>query len=77
MDRGEKRVDRTYLTSDTYLAGLYIAAGDLETALRTLNRAVERGAQLVFAGVEPGLDPIRADPRFVAALRKARAYDGL
>ncbi|MBA3231454.1 MAG: protein kinase [Acidobacteria bacterium] len=51
--------------SPTELAILYAALGDKEKAFASLEKAfTERDFQLTSLKVEPGYDPLRADPRF-------------
>jgi hypothetical protein len=56
-------------------AGDYVEAtydsqtGDNDRALASLDRAIERNANLtVFAGVDPRLDALARDPRFASRL---------
>jgi Tfp pilus assembly protein PilF/TolB-like protein len=59
------------------LAILYLALGENGRALDALERAArERASDLAFAGTDPTLDPLRADPRFtrlLASLRQPRS----
>jgi adenylate cyclase len=58
-------------TSDTHLALLYSALGDRDRALSLLEKEWREGDRvlwLFYSGV--WFDPIRADPRFTALLRK-------
>jgi serine/threonine-protein kinase len=49
------------------------AAGEIDAAFRSLDAALDSGsAALAFLEVEPGFDPLRADPRFEALLRRVR-----
>jgi hypothetical protein len=51
--------------SPAELAILYGALGDKEKAFASLEKAfTERAFQLTSLKVEPGYDPLRADPRF-------------
>jgi TolB-like protein/DNA-binding winged helix-turn-helix (wHTH) protein/Tfp pilus assembly protein PilF len=53
------------------VAASYAALGQKEQALRWLDRAYrEHDALITFARVDPGLDPVRRDPRFAGLLRK-------
>lgn len=58
-----------------YVSGYYralpaLGRGEHSTALDHLEAALEEGAaHLVYLGVEPIWDPLRADPRFVAVLK--------
>ena len=55
----------------TFRAALdYVALGDHENALLCLDQAVaKRATGAVYLGVEPQLDPLRSDPRFLVLLR--------
>jgi eukaryotic-like serine/threonine-protein kinase len=62
-----KKVD----VSPGALVVLYVALGDREQAFAALERAyVAHDSNLQFLGVNPGLDPLRSDPRFVALMRR-------
>jgi len=51
------------------VAHVFVALGDHERALTWLERAVEeRAPHVVEMAVEPPLDPLRSDPRFVRLL---------
>jgi serine/threonine-protein kinase len=53
------------------LALLLTALGEREQALASLEDAYrEREIQLQYLGVEPGFDPLRADPRFADLMRR-------
>ena len=59
-----------YLEPNT-VAHVFVALGDHEHALTWLERAVEERAPYVAEmAVEPALDPLRADPRFVRLLKR-------
>jgi DNA-binding winged helix-turn-helix (wHTH) protein/Flp pilus assembly protein TadD len=48
-----------------------VRSGDRERAIAWLQRAANRRSDsLLLAGVEPGFDPLRGDPRFGAVLRR-------
>ena len=48
-----------------YLAVVYGALGQKEEALRWMEKAYEqRSDYIIYAGIEPSLDPIRGEPRF-------------
>jgi hypothetical protein len=50
---------------------VFVALGDHERALTWLERAVEERAPYVaMMAVEPALDPLRSDPRFVRLLKR-------
>ena len=49
----------------------YVALGERERAFALLERGyAEHDNQLQFLGVDPGLDPLRSDPRFQELLRR-------
>jgi hypothetical protein len=51
-------------------AMIHVALGDVDAAFDWLDRAYEeRAAWLTYLRVDPRLDPIRGDPRFVALSR--------
>jgi tetratricopeptide (TPR) repeat protein len=53
------------------VAMLYARLGDKEKALDALDKAYEeRSRALAYIAVEPQLDPLRSEPRFVALLRR-------
>ena len=57
--------------SPYYIAIVYLALGKNDDAINWLERAfADRSNGLVFARVEPELDPLRSDPRFVALEHK-------
>lgn len=60
--------------ADAVLAAIDRAtAGEIDAAFRSLDAALDAGgAALAFLEVEPGFDPLRADPRFEALLRRVR-----
>ena len=61
-----------------YLAGLYVIVGDRERALAILETAVRnRESGLWLRHSLPAFDPIRNDPRFVAALRSFHLPDAV
>ncbi|HTL97817.1 MAG TPA: tetratricopeptide repeat protein, partial [Holophagaceae bacterium] len=68
------RLDR--LASSRYVndygrALIHLALGERELALDRLERAVEARCELlVYLGIDPRLDPIRAEPRFHGMLAK-------
>jgi serine/threonine-protein kinase len=54
-----------------YLAGVAVAVGDVDQAFEWLSRATEEPSSLVASlKVEPGVDPLRADPRFDELIRR-------
>lgn len=59
--------------SPYYLAIVYVALGEKEQGLSFLEKAFsDRSNGLIFMAVEPELDPIRSDPRFIALEKKLR-----
>jgi DNA-binding winged helix-turn-helix (wHTH) protein/TolB-like protein/Flp pilus assembly protein TadD len=53
------------------LADIHVALGDRERAFRWLDQAAaERSFHLIYLEVWPELDPLRADPRFAALVRR-------
>ena len=53
------------------LAGLYVALGERERALASLERAyAEHDNQLQFLAIDPHLDPLRSNPRFQDLVRR-------
>ncbi len=55
----------------TTVAHVFVALGDHEHALMWLERAVkERAPYVADIAVEPALDPLRSDPRFVRLLKR-------
>jgi hypothetical protein len=59
------------------LAGVALVLGDHESAVRLLQVAFDEGdPQLALAAVEPTLDPLRDDPRFVRILEELRLPAG-
>jgi hypothetical protein len=50
---------------------VYVGLGDVDGAFASLEQAcVDRASGLVNLCVEPRLDPIRADPRYVALVKR-------
>jgi len=57
--------------SPFYIAIVYVALGKKDLAMNWLENAfVDRSNGLVFLKVEPELDPLRANPRFIALPQK-------
>ena len=66
----EKRSKAEYVTPYSF-ARLHVALGDLDEAFTWFDRAcAERSNWLTSLKVEPGLDSLRSDPRFVALLEE-------
>lgn len=63
---------KTYVPPYT-VARVYAALGQFPAALAELEKTFEeRAPQRIFLGVDPRLDPLRAEPRFQELLRRAR-----
>jgi TolB-like protein/Tfp pilus assembly protein PilF len=63
---------KTRYVSPQWSAVIYAALGEKETALRYLEKAWEvRAIQLVWLGVDPNFDPLRAEPAFIEILNKS------
>ena len=59
--------------SPYYLAIVYVGLGDKAQALSLLEKALgDRSNGLIFMAVEPELDPIRSEPRFITLEGKLR-----
>jgi TolB-like protein/DNA-binding winged helix-turn-helix (wHTH) protein/Tfp pilus assembly protein PilF len=62
---------RKQYVSPYYIAVVYVGLGQNNVAMTWLDKAfADRSNGLVFAKVEPELDPLRSDPRFVALEHK-------
>jgi hypothetical protein len=56
-----------------YSAYVHLALGDRDKALEYLERATEdRDLALLWLAVDPRVDALRSEPRFVAVLKKLR-----
>ena len=67
---------RKQYVSPFYVAVVYIALGKTETAMNWMEKAfADRSNGLVFLKVEPELDPLRSNPRFIALQRKMNFPD--
>ena len=65
LSRLEDESKRQYIRSEILAMG-YGAVGELDKAFASLERAFEaRSAGLIYLHVDPGYEPLRADPRFV------------
>jgi class 3 adenylate cyclase/TolB-like protein/Tfp pilus assembly protein PilF len=59
-----------------WIALIYIGLAERDEAIAWLERAYEeRSSWLVWIGVEPRFDPLRADSRFLSLLRRMRLED--
>ena len=57
--------------SPYWMATLYVALNNADTAFAYLEKAIEeRSGGVVWLNVDPNLDPLRADPRFALLLRR-------
>jgi TolB-like protein/DNA-binding winged helix-turn-helix (wHTH) protein/Tfp pilus assembly protein PilF len=64
---------KTQYVSPYYFAVVYVGLGKPEEAIDWLEKAfADRSNGLVFLKVEPGLDDLRSNPRFVALQRKLK-----
>jgi hypothetical protein len=64
---------RRQYVSPYYLAIVHVGLGEKEQALSLLQKAsTDRSNGLIFMAVEPELDPIRSDPRFIAVQQSLR-----
>jgi DNA-binding SARP family transcriptional activator/TolB-like protein/tetratricopeptide (TPR) repeat protein len=67
----ELRAAGTYVAPH-YLAIVSIGLGDFRTALDRLEESLaERSAAILYARIDPVVDPLRSEPRFQAILRAA------
>jgi eukaryotic-like serine/threonine-protein kinase len=70
LDQLKKLSVGAYVSSYS-IAEVYVGLGDRDKAFEWLQKACEeRSRALVFIGGEPGLDPLRSDPRFQDLLRR-------
>lgn len=54
------------------IAGVYIRLGELDAAFKWIEKAYEeRSNYIAYLAVEPGHEPLRADPRFKSLLQRA------
>jgi cytochrome c-type biogenesis protein CcmH/NrfG len=54
-----------------YLAGIYTALAEKDSAFQWLDKAVEEhDDRLIYLGVDPIADPLRSDPRFRALMKR-------
>jgi tetratricopeptide (TPR) repeat protein len=75
-ERAKELLDRTFAMARTrYVSAYdvseaYIALGDFDAAFEWLERSYQEGARgTALILVEPKLDPIRSDPRFIALVK--------
>jgi len=70
LDQLKKQSVGAYVSSYS-IAEVYVGLGDRDKAFEWLQKAYEeRSRALVFLRVEPKLDPLRSDPRFVELVRR-------
>jgi tetratricopeptide (TPR) repeat protein len=66
-----KRLSQRRYVSSYDMAVLYLGLGEKKQALEWLEKAYgERYALLIYLGVEPTFDSLRAEPRFQGLLRR-------
>jgi len=66
-------VSKRQYVSPYYIAVVYVGLGEKGQALSFLEKAfTDRSNGLIFMGVEPELDPIRSDPKFIALERELK-----
>ncbi|MCI0697476.1 protein kinase [candidate division KSB1 bacterium] len=66
----QERTTQEYI-DPCFIAFIYIALGEKDQACKWLEKAYEeRSTQMVWLNVEPKFDPLRADARFVALVKK-------
>jgi serine/threonine protein kinase len=64
---------REHYVSPVAFAVLYLALGEFDSAFEALERAHrDRRGWLAYLKVEPAVDPVRGDPRFVGLLERMR-----
>jgi serine/threonine protein kinase/tetratricopeptide (TPR) repeat protein len=70
MQRLEDEAKRQYVRQEVLAMG-YAALGDVDRAFACLGRALaERSAGLVYVHIDPGFDPLRAEPRYAALVER-------
>jgi len=69
----EVRQQQRYVPA-LYFAGIYVGLGDNGAAMKYLNEAYEeRNDRMIYLRIEPVLNSLRSDPRFLALLDKVAA----
>jgi hypothetical protein len=70
MDELRARAVGTY-TLPLFLARIYAALGNNDEAMKNLEQVYnDRSESAVWLKVDPSLDTVRSDPRFIALMRK-------
>jgi tetratricopeptide (TPR) repeat protein len=70
MTRLENESRQQYVRSE-YLAMGHAALGNMDSAFESLERAYQaRSAGLIYLHLDPGYDPLRADPRYADILAR-------
>jgi hypothetical protein len=65
------RTARSHYVPAELFALVHVGMGDKDAAIRWLNEAKARRSNgMTYLSVEPALDPLRSDPRFVALVRE-------
>jgi tetratricopeptide (TPR) repeat protein len=66
-----KELSKRRYVSAYWIAQIYAALGEKEQAFEWLRKAYEeRSVWMVYLKVDPGLDPLRSDPRFQELVRR-------
>lgn len=66
----EVRSKQRYIPA-IYFAGIYLGLGDKPNSMKYLNQAYEEHSdRLIYFGIEPMVNSMRADPEFQSLLRK-------
>ncbi len=72
----ERTVKRDLDAPPYRIALIYVALGENEAALNWLEEGYRiHGLHMFFAGVDPALDPLRNDPRFISLLSKMNLHN--
>ena len=73
IDELKAEAGRRYIPG-YFLARAYLAIGDRDTALAMIEKDVrERGTYMQWIAIDPELDALRGEPRFVALIEKVRS----
>jgi tetratricopeptide (TPR) repeat protein len=66
----QARATQEYIDA-CFIAFIYMALGEKDQAFQSLEKAYEeRSAQMVWLNLEPKFDPLRAEARFMALVKK-------